>query len=104
MLYIQAAVAIPPTPCFVCGTPRIPSKHQILSNLLSVYNHYHNKNFVVWAINDKKQVRQFLNLLIDNPLLDYKCSAKTKILKILYGIENNLSYKEYAHLEEDLSV
>jgi len=63
-----------------------------------------NKNFVVWAINDKKQVRQFLNLLIDNPLLDYKCSAKTKILKILYGIENNLSYKEYSHLEEDISV
>lgn len=61
------------------------------------------KSTVVWAINHKKQVHQFLNLLKENPLLDYKCSAKTKILKILYGIENNVSYAEYSFLEEDIS-
>jgi hypothetical protein len=57
------------------------------------------KEFVIWAINDKKQVKQFLGLIVENPILSHKYLAKLKILKMLYGINNNISYSEYSFLE-----
>jgi hypothetical protein len=57
------------------------------------------KEFVIWAINDKKQVKQFLELIVENPILSYKYLTKLKILKMLYGINNNISYSEYSFLE-----
>ena len=58
---------------------------------------------VVWAINHKKQVHQLLNLLVENPLSLYKYLNHLKMLKMIYCIENNVSYSEYLFLEKDVS-
>lgn len=55
---------------------------------------------VVWAINHKKQVYSFLKIITTSPLVSFKHSTNVKILKMLYGIENNISYDEYSFMEK----
>ena len=56
--------------------------------------------FVIWAINDKKQVRSFLSLIYNNKLLNLKVKTKTKVLQMIYAIDNNISYNEYQYLKK----
>jgi hypothetical protein len=55
--------------------------------------------FVVWAINDKRQIRDFLNLIYKNPLLGLKPAIKLKVIKMIYAIDSKMSYNEYSMLE-----
>jgi hypothetical protein len=39
--------------------------------------------------------------MITSPLINLKNSTNVKILKMLYGIENNISYSEYLSMENE---
>ena len=85
-----------------------PSNLKMLQDQRDYYNYgtlrtCRGGGAVTWAINDRKQVHELLSLFVKNPLLDYKCSAKTKVLKMLYGIENSISYAQYSLWEKDIS-
>lgn len=59
-----------------------------------------NNKFVLWIINDKKQILYFINLIINKSILKISTKQYLKILKMKYGIINNISYSEYHFLEE----
>ena len=58
-----------------------------------------NEKDVLWAINHKKQIESFLKIMVKSPLINLKNSTNVKILKMLYGIKNNISYSEHSFME-----
>lgn len=75
----------------------------MLQNLRTQYNIGTiniRSNFVIWAINNKKDIKKFLDLIHNNPLLNLKLKTKIKILKMIYCLNNNMSYNEYQYLNE----
>ena len=57
------------------------------------------KKYVLWAINDKKQVLYFLNLILSKWIFRISEKQYLKALKMRYGIINNISYSEYHYNE-----
>ena len=79
-----------------------PENIKMLQDIRSYYNIGTiniNKDSVLWAINNKKEVRGFLELIKNHPLLNLKIS--TKIQKMIYSLDNSMSYNEYYFLEKD---
>jgi len=62
-----------------------------------------SSKFVVWAINDKKQVKWFIKLILNNSekLLSLSPRTKLKVMKMEYGLNNNISYNEFIYLNRN---
>lgn len=58
-----------------------------------------SEKYVLWAINDKKQVLYFLNLILSEWTFRISEKQYLKALKMRYGIVNNISYSEYHYNE-----
>lgn len=58
--------------------------------------------YVLWKMDDRKEILKFLNSLFKLNLINYILvpQIKLKIYKMKYGIENRLSYDQYKYLEE----
>ena len=83
---------------------KTPSNLRMLQDLRDQFKYgtiVVDEKTVVWAINHKKQVDSFLKIMITSPLINLKNSTNVKILKMLYGIENNISYSEYLSMENE---
>jgi hypothetical protein len=79
-----------------------PANLKMLQDLREEYKYgtiVPGQHSVVWAINHKKQICELLEVFVKNPLLDYKYPTKVKVLKMIYGLKNNISYDEYLFLE-----
>jgi len=62
-----------------------------------------NNKDVLWAINDKKQIKIFLNFFLtskNDDLLSLSPRTKEKVNKMVYGINKNMSYSEFIFLKE----
>lgn len=61
-----------------------------------------SSKFVLWAINHKKEVKWFIKLILKNSekLLSLSPRTKLKVMKMDYGLNNNLSYNEFSYLEK----
>ena len=86
---------------------KLKNKTDNILMLKKIRNHHEGigtlivrKNYVLWAINHKKDLKWFLNEILDNKFLNLKPLMKEKGLKMIYCINNNISYSEYRYLIE----
>jgi len=84
-------------------TPANVSMLQILRDTFQIGSICFNKKlFVLWIINDKKHILNFIKFYIgEKQLLFLKQKVGIKILKMEYCIEKNIKYAEFQYMEEN---
>lgn len=58
-----------------------------------------DKNYVLWLLDHKREIREFLALIKDNPILNLSERNFVKIQKMEYALKYNMSYTEYYYLD-----
>lgn len=93
----------------VCKLKSTDNNFLMLKNLKNVLNFgkikTHHGN-VLWVVDNRKDIKNYLNLVFDTGLINYVLvpRVKLKLYQLKYSIDNSVSYDEYTYMQNNDTI